>query len=150
MLGYSKMHTGVDWAAPTGTPIVAAGNGSVEKAGWANGYGRQVVLRHANGYETTYNHMSGIARGVSPGAQRAAGPGGRLCRVDRAVDRRASALRGDDQRPLREPDDHQAAARPGTRRPGAREFDKERERVEGLLGRGPATAQKAASANGGG
>ena len=66
ILGYSKMHTGVDWAAPTGTPIVASGNGTVEKAGWASGYGRQVVLRHANGYETTYNHMSGIARGVSP------------------------------------------------------------------------------------
>lgn len=68
VLGYSKMHTGVDWAAPVGTPIVASGNGVVEKAGWTNGYGRQVRLAHTNGYETTYNHMSGIGRGVTPGA----------------------------------------------------------------------------------
>jgi len=68
VLGYSKMHTGVDWSAPVGTPIVASGNGTVEKAGWTNGYGRQVKLVHTNGYETTYNHMSGIARGVNPGA----------------------------------------------------------------------------------
>ena len=61
----ARMHTGVDWAAPRGTPIIAAGNGVVEKAGWAGGYGRQTIIRHANGYETSYNHQSGIAAASS-------------------------------------------------------------------------------------
>ncbi len=69
ILGYTKMHTGVDWAAPSGTPIIAAGNGTVEKAGWAGGYGRQTVIKHANGYKTSYNHQSRIAKGVVPGAK---------------------------------------------------------------------------------
>ncbi|MEX0406483.1 M23 family metallopeptidase [Aquibium sp. LZ166] len=69
ILGYTKMHTGVDWAAPVGTPIIAAGNGTVETAGWSGGYGRQTVIRHANGYETSYNHQSRIAKGVVPGAK---------------------------------------------------------------------------------
>lgn len=68
ILGYVKMHTGTDWAAPVGTPILAAGNGIVEKAGWANGYGKQTIIRHANGYETSYNHQNGFAKGVVPGA----------------------------------------------------------------------------------
>jgi murein DD-endopeptidase MepM/ murein hydrolase activator NlpD len=69
ILGYVKMHTGVDWAAPSGTPIIAAGNGVIEKAGWAGGYGRQTIIRHANGYETSYNHQSAIARGITPGVR---------------------------------------------------------------------------------
>lgn len=69
ILGYTRMHTGVDWAAPRGTPIIASGNGVVEKAGWAAGYGRQTVIRHANGYETSYNHQSAIARGIKPGVK---------------------------------------------------------------------------------
>jgi len=68
ILGYSKMHTGVDWAAPRGTPIMATGDGVVESAGWSAGYGRQTILRHANGYKTSYNHQSGIAKGVKAGA----------------------------------------------------------------------------------
>ena len=67
ILGYSKMHTGVDWAAPTGTPIYAAGNGVVEKAGWESGYGKFIMVRHNNGYETAYGHMSAYARGVDEG-----------------------------------------------------------------------------------
>lgn len=69
ILGYSRMHTGVDWAAPRGTPIIASGNGVVEKAGWASGYGNQTLIRHANGYVTSYNHQSGIAKGIVPGAK---------------------------------------------------------------------------------
>jgi murein DD-endopeptidase MepM/ murein hydrolase activator NlpD len=68
ILGYSKMHTGVDWASPRGTPIYAAGTGTVEIAGWEGGYGRYVRLRHSQGYETAYGHMSAFARGISPGA----------------------------------------------------------------------------------
>lgn len=69
ILGYVKMHTGVDWAAPRGTPILCTGNGVVESAGWSGGYGRQTIIRHANGYETSYNHQSAIAKGVKTGAR---------------------------------------------------------------------------------
>ena len=69
ILGYTRMHTGVDWAAPRGTPIIASGNGEVEKAGWSGGYGRQTVIRHANGYKSSYNHQNAIAKGVEPGAK---------------------------------------------------------------------------------
>ena len=69
ILGYVKMHTGVDWAAPTGTPILAAGNGVIESSGWHGGYGRQTVIRHPNGYETSYNHQSAFANWVKPGAK---------------------------------------------------------------------------------
>src|SRR5690606_38329803 len=69
ILGYSRMHTGVDWSAPRGTPIIASGNGVVEKAGWAGGYGRQTIIRHANGYKSSYNPQSAIAKGVSEGAR---------------------------------------------------------------------------------
>jgi murein DD-endopeptidase MepM/ murein hydrolase activator NlpD len=67
ILGYAKMHTGVDWAAPIGTPIFAAGNGTIIKAQWDAGYGRRVEVQHANGYVTAYNHMSGFARGIREG-----------------------------------------------------------------------------------
>jgi len=69
ILGYSKMHWGVDWSAPHGTPIIAPGNGTIEKAGWAGGYGRQTVIRHANGYETSYSHQTRFAKGIQPGAR---------------------------------------------------------------------------------
>jgi murein DD-endopeptidase MepM/ murein hydrolase activator NlpD len=69
ILGYYKMHTGVDWADRVGTPILATGNGTISKAGWTNGYGRHVEIQHANGYVTTYSHMSGFAKGVSEGAK---------------------------------------------------------------------------------
>jgi murein DD-endopeptidase MepM/ murein hydrolase activator NlpD len=69
ILGYSKMHTGVDWAIANGTPIIAAGNGTVEEAGWSGGYGRHTVIRHANGYETSYSHQSAIAKDVTEGAK---------------------------------------------------------------------------------
>jgi murein DD-endopeptidase MepM/ murein hydrolase activator NlpD len=69
ILGYTRMHTGVDWSAPIGTPIIAAGNGVIEKAGWAGGYGKQIIIRHANGYETSYNHQSAFAQGIKPGVR---------------------------------------------------------------------------------
>ena len=67
ILGYTRPHTGVDWAAPIGTPIFAAGNGTIISVGWDSGYGRRIEIQHANGYETTYNHMSGFARGMKAG-----------------------------------------------------------------------------------
>lgn len=69
VLRFSRMHTGTDWAAPRGTPIIATGNGVVEKAGWASGFGNQTLVRHANGYVSSYNHQSAIAKGVTEGTR---------------------------------------------------------------------------------
>ncbi len=65
----AKMHWGVDWKAPRGTPIIAAGNGIIEKSGWAGGYGKQTILKHANGYRTYYNHQTAYAKGISVGGR---------------------------------------------------------------------------------
>ncbi|MBM3608150.1 MAG: M23 family metallopeptidase, partial [Alphaproteobacteria bacterium] len=67
ILGYTRMHTGVDWAAKTGTPIVAAGNGVVIKAKRESGYGNRIEIQHGNGYVTTYSHLSGFGRGIAEG-----------------------------------------------------------------------------------
>jgi len=69
ILGWVKAHTGVDWAAPSGTPIVASGDGVVTKAGWTSGYGRHTEIQHANGYVTTYSHQSAFASGIRPGTR---------------------------------------------------------------------------------
>jgi murein DD-endopeptidase MepM/ murein hydrolase activator NlpD len=69
ILGFTKMHTGTDFAAPRGTPIYAAGSGTVEHAGRKGGYGLYVRIRHNGTYKTAYGHMSGIARGVRRGTR---------------------------------------------------------------------------------
>ncbi len=69
LLGYTRAHTGVDWAAPMGTPIYASGNGTIEKIGWEGGYGKYIRMRHANGYETAYGHMTAFARGMDVGTR---------------------------------------------------------------------------------
>lgn len=69
ILGYSKLHTGVDWSDAVGTPIFAAGNGTVIYADWKSGYGRHTEIQHANGYVTTYSHQSGFAKGLRVGQQ---------------------------------------------------------------------------------
>ncbi|MCY0148647.1 M23 family metallopeptidase [Hoeflea sp. G2-23] len=69
ILKYSKMHTGVDWSAPRGTPIIASGNGVVERAGWSGGYGKQTMIRHANGYVSSYSHQNAIAKGIKAGVR---------------------------------------------------------------------------------
>jgi murein DD-endopeptidase MepM/ murein hydrolase activator NlpD len=61
ILGYTRMHKGVDFGVPTGTPIYAAGEGTVEFSGWAGGYGRFVKIKHNPHMETAYGHMSRIA-----------------------------------------------------------------------------------------
>lgn len=69
ILGYTKMHTGVDWSAPMGTPVFASGNGTIEKVGWESGYGKYIRVKHANGYETAYGHLTAYARGSTEGAR---------------------------------------------------------------------------------
>jgi murein DD-endopeptidase MepM/ murein hydrolase activator NlpD len=69
LLGYYKMHTGVDWAAPLGTAIYASGNGTIDKVGWESGYGKYVRIKHSNGYETAYGHMTAFSRSTQPGAR---------------------------------------------------------------------------------
>jgi len=67
ILGYTKKHTGVDFAAPRGTPIYAAGNGTITYAGNKGGYGRYIQIRHNGTYATAYAHMKGFARGMRSG-----------------------------------------------------------------------------------
>ncbi len=69
ILGYSKMHTGTDWSNRVGTPIFAAGNGTVIKSAWTSGYGNHVEIEHLNGYITTYSHMSAYGRGIEAGVR---------------------------------------------------------------------------------
>jgi murein DD-endopeptidase MepM/ murein hydrolase activator NlpD len=69
LLGYSKMHTGVDFGAPTGTPIRAAGNGVVDLAGRHGTYGNTIVLKHGEKYKTLYAHMSRLAQGIHAGSR---------------------------------------------------------------------------------
>ena len=64
-----ELHSGVDWAAPLGTPIFAAGNGTIEWIGPRGGYGKYVRIRHADGYETAYGHMTAFARGLEVGSR---------------------------------------------------------------------------------
>ena len=67
--GYNAMHRGVDFGAPKGTPIVAAGSGVVQKAGWFGNYGRYIRIRHTGRYSTAYAHMTRLADGITPGAR---------------------------------------------------------------------------------
>jgi murein DD-endopeptidase MepM/ murein hydrolase activator NlpD len=67
LLGITRMHTGVDWAAPVGTPILAGADGTVERVGRQGGYGNYVRIRHTNGFSTAYGHMSRYADGLEPG-----------------------------------------------------------------------------------
>lgn len=67
ILGYTKMHRGADFGARSGTPIMAAGNGTVEMAGRNGAYGNYVRIRHNSSYKTAYAHMKGFAKGVRAG-----------------------------------------------------------------------------------
>jgi murein DD-endopeptidase MepM/ murein hydrolase activator NlpD len=65
--GFHRAHTGVDFGAPTGTRVKATGDATVVFAGRKGGYGNLVILRHQNGYETYYAHLSAFASGIRPG-----------------------------------------------------------------------------------
>ena len=67
ILGYNKMHKGIDFAAPRGTPVYAGGNGVIEIAARNGSYGKYIRIRHNNGYKTAYAHLSGYKKGISKG-----------------------------------------------------------------------------------
>ena len=67
ILGYNKMHKGTDFAAPSGTPIMASGSGTVTRARWCGGGGNCVKIKHNSTYETIYAHMKSFARGIKEG-----------------------------------------------------------------------------------
>ena len=67
ILGYNKMHRGTDFAAPSGTPIMASGSGTITRARWCGGGGNCVKIRHNSTYETIYAHMKSFAKGIKEG-----------------------------------------------------------------------------------
>ena len=64
ILGGRRMHNGVDWSAPVGTPVFAAGDGIIKHASPVSGYGRQVKIQHTDGYQTTYSHLQKFSEGI--------------------------------------------------------------------------------------
>lgn len=73
ILGILRRHEGTDYGAAPGTPVMAAGDGVVMRAGWGGGYGNLVEIRHANGIETRYGHLRSIAKGIRAGTRVAQG-----------------------------------------------------------------------------
>lgn len=69
ILGYNKMHKGIDFGAPTGTPIYAAGNGYINYLGRKGSYGKYIKIRHANSYSTAYAHLNGYKKGLQKGSK---------------------------------------------------------------------------------
>jgi murein DD-endopeptidase MepM/ murein hydrolase activator NlpD len=69
ILGYNKMHRGTDFAAPTGTPIMASGSGIIEQVGWNGAYGKYIRIKHNSKYKTAYAHLNGYARGIKKGSK---------------------------------------------------------------------------------
>jgi murein DD-endopeptidase MepM/ murein hydrolase activator NlpD len=69
VLGYAKMHRGLDFAAPRGTPIYAAGAGTVERANRYGSFGNYIRIRHSGGYQTAYAHLKGFGKGIRKGAR---------------------------------------------------------------------------------
>ena len=68
VLRYSRMHRGIDFAAPIGTPVYAAGNGRIEVIGRNSGYGNYIRIDHRGGYATAYAHLSRFAQGLQQGS----------------------------------------------------------------------------------
>jgi len=69
ILGYNKLHQGTDFAAPRGTPVMASGSGTVERASWFGAYGKYVSIRHNSTYKTAYAHLSGFGKGIKAGTK---------------------------------------------------------------------------------
>jgi murein DD-endopeptidase MepM/ murein hydrolase activator NlpD len=144
ILGYTKMHTGVDWAAPSGTPIYASGNGVIEKVGWESGYGKYIRVRHNNGYETAYGHMTAFARGMNEGTR--VGQGQVIGFVGSTGLSTGSHLHYEILVNGRFVDPMRIKLPRGRVLEGAllANFDKERERLDGIMARKPARVASSA------
>ena len=148
ILGYTKMHTGVDWAAPNGTPIFASGNGVVEKVGWEGGYGKYVRDPAYQRLRDRLRPHVGLRARHRAGREGAPGPGDRLRRLDRPLDRRhlhyEIVVNGRFVDPMR------------IRLPRGRVlegpilagFEKERDRVDGMMVRKPGAPARVAATSG--
>ena len=68
VLGYTRMHKGIDFAVPSGTPVMAAGGGTIQTERWESGFGNFMLLNHSNGYATAYGHLSRFAAGIHRGS----------------------------------------------------------------------------------
>jgi murein DD-endopeptidase MepM/ murein hydrolase activator NlpD len=73
ILGIVRPHLGIDYSAPSGTPVYAAANGVITFSGVNGGYGKYVTIRHGNAFETNYGHLHQIGKGISPGVKVAQG-----------------------------------------------------------------------------
>ncbi len=93
ILGYTRMHKGIDFGVPIGTPVMAAGGGVIEEAGRKGGYGNFVLINHGNGYETAYGPPLAVRAGHPSRLARAPGTDRGAQRQHRRVHRPASALR---------------------------------------------------------
>ncbi len=69
ILGITRAHPAIDYAAPIGTPVMAVGDGTVQRAAYTGGYGHLILLKHKGGLETQYAHLSGYAKGIRSGAR---------------------------------------------------------------------------------
>ena len=69
ILGYNRLHQGIDFAAPIGTPIMAAGTGRIEFVGTNGGAGKYIRIKHLNGYKTAYAHLNSFASGMNKGVR---------------------------------------------------------------------------------
>ncbi|KZN70069.1 peptidoglycan DD-metalloendopeptidase family protein [Pseudoalteromonas luteoviolacea] len=69
ILGFTRIHKGLDFGAPVGTPIFAAGDGTVLKANWGGSFGNRVLIQHQHGYRTLYAHLQRFAKGIKAGVQ---------------------------------------------------------------------------------
>ena len=92
ILGYNKMHRGTDFAAPSGTPIMASGSGTVTRARWCGGGGNCVKIKHNSTYETIYAHMKAFAKGIKEGRKSEARSNNRLRRFNRFINGTSFAL----------------------------------------------------------
>ena len=141
VLGYTKMHTGVDFAAGRGTPIHAAGPGIVIHAGWRGGYGRTVMIKHPNGYVTLYAHQSRLAPGIRKGVKvrqgQVIGYVGATGRVTGPHLHYEVRINGKPVNPLRV----RTATRMRLRGKALEQFRKRLARIEGLLETVPADTQ---------
>src|SRR5712671_4244762 len=134
ILGYSKMHIGICWAAPCGASIFISDNGAVGKVGWEGGC-KYIRAKQNYDYETAYGHMSALALHRT-GQAYSTGTGERLRRLDRPLDRRARARRDRRERTLRRSDAHPLGPRGCVLEgPVLAGFEKERERIEGIMNR---------------